>query len=214
MVPMSQPVVVGTGPQVGCEPDKLFSERDVEVEITDIGREIRNLPDVFPVRFDETAAVPMILPVVVDMGPHVDDDQDVVLTGRDMEVDDMDIGRDIRVLTDVCLMMFDELATVPLSLPVVIDTETQVDVRWATTSAVFPLVDGSGRPAGWLDFESDCCAIDEIVLTPEMSPVISVRSAAVPTFLPAMSEVFSLAVLTEGVVAEAAPLAVIGTVTA
>ena len=75
-----------------CEPDMLLSERDVEVEITDIGRDIRNLPDVFPVRFDETAAVPITLPVVVDMGPQVDDDPDVVLTGRDMEVDDMDIG--------------------------------------------------------------------------------------------------------------------------
>ena len=198
VVTMSWHVVVGTGPQVGGEPDMLLSEQDVEVEITDIGRDIRNLPDVFPVRFDETAAVSITLPVVVDMGPHIDDDPDVVLTGRDMEVDYMDIGRDIPVLTDVCPMMFDESATVPLSLPVVIDTETQVDVRWATTSAVVPLVDGSGRPAGWLDFEYDCCAIDEIVFAPEMSPIVSVRSAAVPTFLPAMSEVFSLAVLAGG----------------
>ena len=97
-------------------------------------------------------------------------------------------------------MMFDESATraVPLSLPVVVDTESQVDVGWATTSAVVPFVDGSGRPAGWLDSESDCCAIDEIVLASEMSPIVSVRSAAVPTFLPAMSEVFSLAVLAGG----------------
>ena len=34
--------------------------------------------------------------------------------------------------------------------------------------------------------------MDEIVLAPEMSPFVSVRSAAVPTFLPAMSEVFPL----------------------
>ena len=41
---------------------------------------------------------------------------------------------------------------------------------------------------------------------PEMSPIVSMRSAAVPTFLPAMSEVFSLAVLAGGgVVAAAAP---------
>ena len=117
-------------------------------QISDIPTDIRNLPDVFPVRFDETAAVPIILPVVVDMGPQVDDDPDVLLTGRDMEVDDVGIGRDIRILMDVCPMMFDESATVSLSLPVVIDTETQVDVRWASTSAVVPLVDGSGRPAG------------------------------------------------------------------
>ena len=156
VVPMSWHMVVGTGPQVGCEPDMLLSERDVEVEITDIGRDIRNLPDVFPVRFDKTAAVPMTLPVVVEMGPQVNDDPDVVLTERDLEVGNMDIGRDIRVLTDVCPMMFDELATGPLSLPVGIDTETQIDVRRATTSSVVPHVDGSGRPAGWLDSESDC----------------------------------------------------------
>ena len=42
------------------------------------------------------------------------------------------------------------------------------------------------------------CAMDEIVLAPEMSPIVSVRSVAVPTFLPAMSDVFSLAVLAGG----------------
>ena len=33
------------------------------------------------------------------------------------------------------------------------------------------------------------------MLDPEMSPIVSVRGAAVPTFLLTMSEVFSLAVL-------------------
>ena len=80
----------------------------------------------------------------------------------------------------------------------VVDTETQVDVRWETTSAVVPFGDGCGRPAGWLDSESDCCVMDEIVLDPEMSPIVSVRGAAVPTFLTTMSEVFSLAVFAGG----------------
>ena len=95
----------------------------------DIRRDIRNLMYMFPVMFDKTAAVPMTLPVGVKMEPQVEEDQDVVLTGRDMEVGDMNVGRDIRVLTDLCLMMFDESATEPLSLPVVFNTETQVDVR-------------------------------------------------------------------------------------
>ena len=47
-----------------------------------------------------------------------------------MEMDDTDVSRDS--------------ATVPLSWPVVVDTETQVDVRFG---------DGCGRPAGWLDSE-------------------------------------------------------------
>ena len=59
-----------------------------------------------------------------------------------------------------------------------------------------PFVDG--RPAGWLDSESDGCEMDEIVLVPEVSLIVSMRSAAVPTFLLAMSEVFSLAVLAGG----------------
>ena len=40
--------------------------------------------------------------------------------------------------------------------------------------------------------------MDEIILDPEMYSIISVRSVAVPTFLPTMSEVFSLAVLAGG----------------
>ena len=143
----------------------------------------------FPVRFDKSAAVPMTLPGDVEMGPQVNDDPDVMLTGRDVELSNMDVGRDIRVLTDGCPIKFEEL-----SFPVVVNTETQVDVRCETTSVVVPFVDGCGRPAGWLDSESDCCVVDEIVL----APFVSVRSAAVPTFLPAMSEVFSLAVLAGG----------------
>ena len=58
--------------------------------------------------------------------------------------------------------------------------------------------------------------IDEMMLDPEMSPIVSVWSAAVPAFLATKSEVFSLAFLAGeggGVVAEAPPLAVVGTVT-
>ena len=81
---------------------------------------------------------------------------------------------------------------------------------------MFPSGHESGRPAGWLDTESDCYVVDEIILDPEMSPIVSVRSAAGPTFLPTKSEVFSLAALAGGgmVVAAAAPLAVVRTVTA
>ena len=93
----------------------------------------------------------------------------------------------------------------PLSLPVVVDTETQVGVRWETTSAVVPFGDGCGRPAGWLDSKSDCCVMDEIVLDPEMSPIVSVRSTAVPAFLPTKSEVCSLDLLAGGSVLRQPP---------
>ena len=83
----------------------------------DTRRDIRNLSDVFLVLVDKMAAVPLTLPVGVEMGPQVEEDPDVVLTGRDMEMGDMDVSRDIRVLTDVCPMMFDESATGLSSLP-------------------------------------------------------------------------------------------------
>ena len=94
------------------EPNMLLFGRDMEVGITDIDRDIRVLPDVFPV-----------LPVVVETGPQFDCDMDILLSGRDIEVEITDIGRDIRVLPDVCPVMFDETAAVPLSLPVVVETE-------------------------------------------------------------------------------------------
>ena len=51
---------------------------------------------------------------------------------------------------------------------------------------------------GWLDTKSDNCVVDENMLDTEMSPIVSVRSAAGPAFLPTKSEVFSLAVLAGG----------------
>ena len=43
------------------------------MDVVDIRRDIRNLPDVFPVMFDETAAVPMTLPVDEEMGSQVEE---------------------------------------------------------------------------------------------------------------------------------------------
>ena len=188
-------VDVETRPQVDDDPD--------DSDLVDIRCDDRNLPDALPAIFDKMAVVPMSLPVVVETGPHVGCESDLLLSERDMEVDDTDVIRDIRLLTRP--MMFEESATVPLSLPVVVDTETQVDLRWETTSAVVPFGDGCGRPAGWLDSESDCCVIDEIVLAPEMSPFVFMKSAVVPTFLPALSEVCSLAVLAGGSVLRQPP---------
>ena len=76
--------------------------------------------------------------------------------------------------------------------------------------------DESDCPAELLDFEPDCCFMDVGVLVAERYPVVSARGAAVPTSLPTITEVFSSAVLAGGggVVAEAAPLAEVGTVTA
>ena len=76
-------MVVETGSQVGCDPDLYLSERNVEVDIMDTRWDIRNLPGVFLVMFDKTAAVPMTLPVDVEMGSQVEEDPDV---SRDIQV--------------------------------------------------------------------------------------------------------------------------------
>ena len=63
-----------------------------------------------------------------------------------------------------------------------------LDVRWEATLEVVPFVVGGGCPTGGLDTESDGCVMDDIVLVPEMSPIVSMKSMVVPTFLPALSE--------------------------
>ena len=59
-------------------------------------------------------------------------------------------------------------------------------------------VDGDGCPTRWLETEFDDSVMEKFVLVPEMSPIGSMKSAVVPTFLPALSEVCSLAVLAGG----------------
>ena len=190
--------------------DILLSGRDIEVEVTDLIQDIRVLPDVFPVIFDETVAVPMTLPVVVETGPQVDYDPDILLSGRDIEVGITDITQDIRDLPDAFPVLFDETAAVPLSSPVVVETGPQVDIP-----AVVPLVDemtlcvatvglsndASDRPSELLNSESDGCFVDESMLVLEMSPVVSARGTAVPT----ISEVFSSAVLAGGLLLRQPP---------
>ena len=168
------------------------------MDIVDTRRDIRNLPGVVPAMFDEMAAMPMTLPVDEEKDSQVEEGPDVVWTGRDLDMGDPDVGHDIQVMTEVGPTMIDGLGTGPLSLPVVANTETQVDVRWEATLEVFPSVVDGGCPTEWLDSESDGCVMDEIVLAPEMSPFVFMKSAVVPKFLPALSEVCSLVVLAWG----------------
>ena len=63
---------------------------------------------------------------------------------------------------------------------------------------VVPFVDGDGCPTRWLETEFDDSVMEKFVLALEMSPIGSMKSAVVPTFLPALSEVCSLAVLAGG----------------
>ena len=167
----------------------------MEVDTVDTRRDIRNLPGVVSEIF---AAMPLTLPVDEEKDSQVEEGLDVVWTGRDLDMGDPDVGCDIQVMTEVGPMVIDGSDTGPLSLHVVANTETHVDVRWEATLEVVPFVVDGGCPTGWLDSESDGCVMDDIVLAPEMSVFIFMKSAVVPTFLPALSEVCSLAVLARG----------------
>ena len=58
--------------------------------------------------------------------------------------------------------------------------------------------DGSGCPVELLNSDSDCCFMDNGVVVTEMFPAVSARSAAVPSSLSTMSDVFSSALLDGG----------------
>ena len=152
----------------------------------------------------------------------------------------MDVGltgltRDIQVVPDVFPVIIDETAAVPMPLHVVVETEPQDDVRRETALSVVSQddemtlwidtvglsVDGNGCQVELLNSGSDWCFMDNGVVVTGMFSAVSARGAAVSTFLPTISDVFSSAVLDGGgdiaeaaPVAEAAPLAVVGTVTA
>ena len=114
------------------DPDILLSGRDMEVRVTDVTQDIQ---DVFPAIFDETAAVPMSLPVVGDTGPQVGPQVDVLLSGRDMGVGVTDITQDMHVLPDIFPAIFDKTAhrhiPNPNNLPLVPRTRhnRQVHIR-------------------------------------------------------------------------------------
>ena len=64
------------------------------VGATDVGREVRGLPEVFPVVAEETAVRPMSWPVVVETEPQVGCESDGLLSEREV-VDIADISLDV-----------------------------------------------------------------------------------------------------------------------
>ena len=58
--------------------------------------------------------------------------------------------------------------------------------------------DGDGCPTRWLETEFDDSVMEKFILILKISPIGSMKSTVVPTFLPALSEVCSLAVLAGG----------------
>ena len=104
-------MAVETEPQVECESDGVLSEREV-VDIVDVSRDIRCFPDGFPVM--------LTLHLDVEMGPRADEGPDVVMAGWNMKIDDTGVLQNAQLPTDVCLVMLEDSATEPMSLPVVV----------------------------------------------------------------------------------------------
>ena len=152
---------------------------------SDVSRDICVVPDLFPVVMPKKAAEPLVLPVVALTRSQAGGAPALILP-----VNDDDINSQVGVVPDM------------LSGRVMVSS-TQVLLE------VVPFVDRDGCPMGWLEMEIDDSMIEKFVLVPEMSPIGSMTSAAVPTFLPALSEVCSLGVLPGAVVAAANPLAVV-----
>ena len=128
------------------------------------------------------------------------------LSERDTE-EGMSVAVDVA-LPEVSPVVFVRAAAVPVSLP----------DKGTVTVGVTVLTDtGSVLPAELLEsvrVTEDCFSVDRAL--PEVSPAVFAGAAAVPVSLPAITGVVSSAVFTGGgggVVADAAPLVNVGTVT-
>ena len=91
------------------------------MEIADVSRDIRCLRDAFPVMLTSH--------LDVEMGPQADEGPDGVMTGWSMKSDNMCAIQNTQFLTDMCPVMLEYSAIEPISLHVVVNMETQVDVR-------------------------------------------------------------------------------------
>ena len=109
------------------EPDLVLAGRNVDIGVMDVGRDVRVLPDVFPVVVEETDVMPVSLPVVVERRPQVGCESDLLLPVWEVVVDIADIRRDIGNLPDVFPVILDIPATVPITLPVDVEMSPQVD---------------------------------------------------------------------------------------
>ena len=191
MEPLCLPVVVQTRPQVGCDPDLplpvdkgkvslvedgpdvIFSGWKLNVKISDVSRGICVVSDQFPVVVPKKAVEPLVLPVVVMTRSQAGCAAALTLPVDEEQVED---GPD---MLSGCVMDMGDPG---------VERSNQVLLE----------VDGDGCPTRWLETEFDDSVIEKFVLVPEMSPIGSMKSAVVPTFLPALSEVCSLAVLAGG----------------
>ena len=130
-----------------CVRELGLAERERDVGAPDVGRKISEVPVAFGVGGCES---PVVWPVVTRTETQDDCVSVEVLPDRGSGVitdvcrdfscksDDTGVTHNSQLQTKSCPSLVEDLASVPMSLPVVSDTEVQVDVRWEPASAVVP----------------------------------------------------------------------------
>ena len=124
--------------------DMILPGRELDVEISDVDRDICVMPDEFPVVIDQTGVEPLFLPVVIrtrsqvgcdpnltlpveeEKDSQVEDGLGVIMPGRELDVEISDVDRDICVVPDEFPVVVDRTAVEPLFLHVVVKTRPQV----------------------------------------------------------------------------------------
>ena len=150
-------------------------------------------PDQLPVVVSKGAVEPLALPVVALTRSQVGRKCVVAWPANDDTISQVEVDQDL--LSGRIMKSLDP------------DEESGDQV---SLNAV-PDVDWDACHMEWRETVVDDMVMEKFVLVPEVCPVGSMTSAAEPTFLPALSEVYSPVVLAGGggVVAAAYPLAVV-----
>ena len=170
------PLLVDKGKESLVEdgPDVMVSGRKFTVKISDVSRGICVVPDRFPVVVPKKAVEPLVLHVVVMTRSQAGCAPALTLPVDEEMNSQVEVGPDMDM------------------------GDPDVERSNQVLLEVVPFVDGDGCPTRWLETEFDDCVMEKFVLLVlEMSTIGSMKSVVGPTFLPALSEVCSLAVLGE-----------------
>ena len=150
------------------------------MKLSDVSHDICVEPDQCPVVVPKEAAESLALPVVALTRSQAGCAPVFTWPVNDDMISQVEVGPDL--LSGRVMKMVDpDVASADQVLPQVV-----------------PGVDRDGCHMEWRETVVDDNVMEKFVLVPEVCPVVSVTSAAEPTFLPALSEVYSPVVLAGG----------------
>ena len=185
-------------------PVGVLPRLEEEDSLSNIEPDVCDVPNVFPIRRETAAVEPLCFPVVVSTRPQggcdpvlplpmgrgrdilAGDDSEVIVSGRESNVAESDVSREICVVSDKFPVVMPRLAVVPLAISVVAQTRPRVG-----RGQDLPLLVDEGReslPEDGLDVilsgqESTVRMSDVsrgICVVSDQLPVVMPRLAAVP----------------------------------